>query len=130
MSLAHPLNGVGVRAFRYDYIEHAAADDVWLAQHPGIPASHAHQWILEVASETGVIGLACWCALLIVLVRRWRALPRDCRHAAAAYAIGMLAMLFPVNTHFAFYSSFWSNLYFWLLLVFIAHLQPARDRRL
>ena len=41
----------------------------------------------------------------------------------------MLAMLFPLNTHFAFYSSFWSNLYFWLLLVLIAHAAPARDER-
>lgn len=129
MSLAHPFNGVGVRAFRYDYIEHAAANDQWLAENPGVAAFHAHQWVLEVASETGIIGLGCWFALLVVLVRRWRALARDCRHAAAPYSIAMLAMLFPLNTHFAFYSSFWSNLYFWLLLVWVAHLAPPRDRR-
>ena len=128
MSLAHPFNGVGVRAFRYDYIAHAAADDQWLAMNPGQGAFHAHQWLLEVASETGAFGLACWIALLGLLWRHWRCWSRECRHAAAPYSIALLAMLFPLNTHFAFYSSFWSNLYFWLLLVFIAHLRPARER--
>jgi O-antigen ligase len=128
MSMAHPFNGVGVRAFRHDYLEHAASDDQWLAMHPGEGAYHAHQWLLEVASETGAFGLACWFALLIVLVRHWRALSRHERHEAAPYSIAVLAMLFPLNTHFAFYSSFWSNLYFWLLLVWIAHLQPQRER--
>ncbi len=41
MSLAHPINGVGVRAFRYDYIAHARADDQWLAMNPGQGAFHA-----------------------------------------------------------------------------------------
>lgn len=128
MSVAHPINGVGVRAFRHAYLEHAAEDDRWLAMHPGQGAFHAHQWLLEVASETGAFGLACWIALLFLLWRHGRALPREQRHAAAPYGIAVLAMLFPINTHFAFYSSFWSNLYFWLLLVWIAHLPPARER--
>jgi O-antigen ligase len=128
MSLAHPFNGVGVRAFRYDYIAHAAADDQWLAMNPGQGAFHAHQWLLEVASETGAFGLACWIALLGLLWRHWRCWSRECRHAAAPYSIALLAMLFPLNTHFAFYSSFWSNLYFWPLLVWIAQLPPARER--
>ena len=127
MSLAHPVNGVGVRAFRVDYIAHARADDQWLAMNPGQGAFHAHQWLLEVASETGALGLACWLAFLALLVRHARRLPRHERHAAAPYGIALLAMLFPINTHFAFYSSFWSNLYFWLLLVWIAHTLPPRE---
>lgn len=126
MSLAHPVNGVGVRAFRYDYMAHARADDQWLAMNPGQGAFHAHQWLLEVASETGAIGLACWIAWLVVLVRVGRRLPRAQAHRAAPYAIALFAMLFPINTHFAFYSSFWSNLYFALLLVFVAHTLPPR----
>ncbi len=128
MSLSHPLNGVGVRAFRVDYIAHARADDQWLAMNPGQGAFHAHQWLLEVASETGAIGLACWIAFLLVLIRHARRLPRQERHAAAPYGIALIAMLFPINTHFAFYSSFWSNLYFWLLLVWIAHTLPPREQ--
>lgn len=126
MSLAHPLNGVGVRAFRHDYAAHATSDDRWLEMNPGEGAFHAHHWLLEVASETGAFGLACWFALIAVLWRRWRALADDCRHAAAPYSVAMLVLLFPLNTHFAFYSSIWSNLYFWVLLVWIAHLRPAR----
>lgn len=127
MSLSHPVNGVGVRAFRVDYIAHARADDQWLAMNSGQPAFHAHQWLLEVASETGAIGLACWIAFLTLLIRAVRHLPRAERHAAAPWGISLLAMLFPINTHFAFYSSFWSNLYFWLLLVWIAHTLPPRE---
>lgn len=129
MSVAHPINGVGVRAFRHAYLDHAAGDDQWLAMHPGQGAYHAHQWLLEVASETGAFGLVCWIALLTLLWRHWRTLSREQRHVAAPYSIAVLAMLFPINTHFAFYSSFWSNLYFWLLLVWIAHLPPARERQ-
>jgi O-antigen ligase len=127
MSLAHPINGVGVRAFRVDYIAHARADDQWLAMNPGQGAFHAHQWLLEVASETGAIGLACWIAFFALLVRHSRRMPRHERHAAAPYGIALFAMLFPINTHFAFYSSFWSNLYFWLLLVWLAHTLPPRE---
>ena len=100
-------------------------DDQWLAQHPGEGAFHAHHWMLEVASETGAFGLACWFVLIAVLWRRWRELDHDGRHAAAPYSVAMLVLLFPLNTHFAFYSSIWSNLYFWGLFVWIAHLRPA-----
>ena len=42
--------------------------------------------------------------------------------------LALAAMLFPFNTHFAFYSSFWSLLLFWLVAWFCAALRdPVPD---
>jgi O-antigen ligase len=56
----HPWNGVGVRGFRHAYPDCAAADDRFLDRTQDIGALHAHQWMLEVLSETGGLGLICW----------------------------------------------------------------------
>src|SRR5690606_35020869 len=49
IGVAHPLNGVGVRAFRQAYPAHAAPDDPWVDPATGIGALHAHQLVLELA---------------------------------------------------------------------------------
>jgi hypothetical protein len=36
-------------------------------------------------------------------------------------------MCFPLNTHLAFYSSFWGLLFWWLLAAFAATLTPRID---
>ncbi|MEW5966684.1 MAG: O-antigen ligase family protein [Pseudomonadota bacterium] len=52
-----PINGVGVRAYRYAYPEYAQSGDIFISP-DGTGAIYAHQLLLEVGSETGVIGLA------------------------------------------------------------------------
>ncbi|HET8900108.1 MAG TPA: O-antigen ligase family protein, partial [Rhodanobacteraceae bacterium] len=59
----HPFNGVGVRDFRYAYPRHARPGDRFVTvDNCGADAGacHPHQWLLEVASETGVIGVLLW----------------------------------------------------------------------
>ena len=110
-----PLNGVGARGFRDAYAAHAEADDPWLEFDGDAGAFHAHQWVLEVAAETGAFGLLCWILAGVVGLRLWReAVPAN-RHSAAAVSLALLAMLFPFNTHYAFYSSAWGGLLFFLL---------------
>lgn len=117
MIAAHPLNGIGVRGFREAYPQFAGKDDHWL-QGDNHGAFHAHQWLLEVLSETGVLGLACWLTGLGLLYRRWRRVSAACREQARAPALALLAALFPLNTHLALYSTFWSGVLLLMLGLF------------
>jgi O-antigen ligase len=128
MASAHPINGVGVRAFRYAYADYASVDDIWLTTPNGY-ALHAHQIVLEIWTETGSIGLLCWLAALIVLLRRWHQASLESRALALPWGLALVSMCFPLNTHLAFYSSFWGLLFWWLLALFAAHLTPSRSVR-
>jgi len=127
MARAHWVNGVGVRAFRNAYADYADAGDRWIAV--GASASHAHQIVLEVASETGLIGLLAWLSATLGLLWTWHRSTQAQRAAALAPALALAAMCFPINTHLAFYSAFWGLLFWWLLAVLIALLPaPQEDR--
>lgn len=126
MARAHWVNGVGVRAFRNAYAEYADADDRWVAV--GASATHAHQIVLEVSSETGLIGLVAWLSGTLGLLWTWQRSTQAQRTAALAPALALLAMVFPINTHLAFYSAFWGLLFWWLLAVLIALLPAPQER--
>ena len=55
---------MGVRGFRYAYPNYAPANDHFVVSAEacgvGQGACHAHQLVLEVLTETGVIGLLLW----------------------------------------------------------------------
>ncbi|MBX3725378.1 MAG: O-antigen ligase family protein [Xanthomonadales bacterium] len=127
MAQAHPVNGVGVRGFRHAYADHARPDDPWLAQ--GV-ALHPHQLLLELASETGLFGLVCWALTGLLLLAAGRRAPPEARERGWPVALALLAMTFPLNTHYAFYSSWWGLFFWWLLAVAIAvlHLRPEPPR--
>jgi O-antigen ligase len=120
MAAAHPVNGVGVRGFRHAYARYAAPDDPWVDPRSGVGALHAHHWLLEVASETGLFGMLCWLLGIAAAWRAWRLTTAAPRARAAPAAIALVATLFPLNTHYAVYSSFWSLLLFLLLASAIA----------
>lgn len=109
MLRAHPFNGVGARGFREAY---PACDP-----HPGQapawgegPAFHAHQIVLEILAETGVIGLLLWLAGAAQAWRAWRYSSPQARERARPAMVALAATVFPFNTHLAFYSSFWGGL--------------------
>jgi len=123
---AHPINGVGVRAYRYAYPHYAPADDHFVvsleACGPGEGACHAHQWLLEVLTETGVLGMMCWLAAVGLALVTWRRVSRDGRVRAFPVTLALAVMLFPLNTHLAFYSAWWGLLFAWLLGLWCAAL--------
>lgn len=127
VGVAHPVNGVGVRAFRFAYPRFAAADDRWVEPDRRQGALHAHHWVLEVFSETGVLGLLCWAAGLGGMWRAWMTATAAARRHAAAPACALAAVLFPFNTHYAVYSAFWSLLLFWLLAMWLGALHARGD---
>ncbi len=115
----HPINGVGVRGFRDSYRAYAEADDPWNGFDGDAGAFHAHQIVLEVASETGAFGLLCWVWATLIGLRVWREAELTARAVAAPVSLALLAMLFPLNTHYAFYSSVWGGLLFFLLALWL-----------
>lgn len=119
MAKAHPVNGVGVRGFREDYAEHAEPDDRWLQ---GEQAAHPHQLLLELAAETGVIGLLFWTVAAVLLLGAWRKARPAIRAEAWVPMLALAAMTFPLNTHYAFYSSWWGLFFWWQLALVVAAL--------
>ncbi|ACA11123.1 O-antigen ligase family protein [Xylella fastidiosa] len=109
MIQAHPLSGVGVRGFRDAYPACNPTPERIPAWGAG-PALHAHQIVLEILSETGVIGLLLWIAGAAMAWRAWCYATAAARDRARPAMISLLATVFPFNTHLAFYSSFWGAL--------------------
>ncbi len=104
----HPINGVGVRGFRDEYARYADTDDFWLAKGEG-GALHAHQLVLEILAETGVIGLLLWLMGAALAWRAWRWTLPTLRARAFPAALALVVTVFPFNTHLAFYSTFWGG---------------------
>ncbi|HHA2858785.1 TPA: O-antigen ligase family protein [Stenotrophomonas maltophilia] len=120
----HPVNGVGARGFR-DAYPACVADEgpaVWGNQ----PALHAHQIVLEILAETGVLGLLLWLAAVAQAWRAWRYAPPAARDRARPAMLALAVTVFPLNTHLAFYSAFWGGLTVLLAALFAGSLL-ARD---
>ncbi len=117
----HPFNGIGARGFR----EAFPACDPDAGQRPAWgsgPALHAHQLLLEVFSETGVIGLLLWLAGVAMALRAWRFATTAARAAARPAMQALLVTIFPLNTHLAFYSTFWGGVFLLLTALYAGSL--------
>jgi O-antigen ligase len=128
MIAAHPLTGVGVRDFRYAYPQFAPANDHFMVAEncgDGVGACHPHQLVLEILSETGIVGLLLWLTGLSIAVQAWRRAGRQARSMAFPVTLSLGVMLFPINTHLAFYSAWWGLLFAWLLGLWCAALYAA-----
>ncbi len=112
---AHPVNGVGVRAFPKAYMEYAAEDDIHIRNSGGKSgATHAHNLVLEVMADTGSIGLLGLVAGFLLVLRFWRKLTPARRNEAFPFALALALVLFPLNSHFALYGTYMSSL-IWIL---------------
>ena len=121
----HPLNGVGARGFREAF---PACDPApgQIAAWGGGPALHAHQLVLEVLSETGAFGLLMWLAGVALAWRAWRFADASARERARPAMWALVVTVFPLNTHLAFYSTFWGGLTLLLAALYAGSLL-ARD---
>jgi O-antigen ligase len=120
----HPVNGVGARGFRDAYP--ACVSDEGPAVWGNQPALHAHQIVLEILAETGVLGLLLWLAAVAQAWRAWRYAPAAARDRARPAMLALAVTVFPLNTHLAFYSAFWGGLTVLLAALFAGSLL-ARD---
>ncbi|MDJ0654526.1 MAG: O-antigen ligase family protein [Xanthomonadales bacterium] len=124
----HPVNGVGVRGFRYAYPGFAGSEDPWMRNQAETGAAHAHQLVLELLTETGIIGLLGFALAVWLAISHWRSLSPNAKSAAVPFALALGVMVFPVNTHLAFYSTFWSLLCWWLVMLYCASAGDQRER--
>lgn len=90
------------------------------------PALHAHQIVLEILAETGVLGLLLWLAAAAQAWRAWRFAPLPARERARPAMLALAVTVFPLNTHLAFYSTFWGGLTLLLAALYAGSLL-ARD---
>ena len=108
----HWLTGIGPRGFRHIYADYAAPDDFWIKR-IGSGQTHPHQFMLEIAIESGVIGLAAFIAFYVLLLRLLSR-PTTGR-VVPVWLLGAAVAWLPLNAHLAFYGAYWSTLA-WLLL--------------
>ena len=129
MFLDHPVNGVGVRNFRVAFADYVSPDDPFFGGPNPQSPTHSHQLLLETASETGIIGLAGLFALWYLLFRAYRRSHRTSPGLLVAVAAGIAGGYFPINTHLAIYSSYWSQIMWFLIGLFCvcAYAGPQRE---
>lgn len=126
MFMDNPINGVGARGFRYAYEDSALTRDLHVE--PGatkIGAFHAHQLLLDVAAETGTLGLLGLIGMWIVLIRLWLRSSLKIKNRMLPYGLSLLAIFFPLNTHFSTYSSSWAATIFIFIALFCAASRPG-----
>ena len=126
MAREHWFNGVGARGFRYAF----PACDPRPGERPewgAGPALHAHQVVLEILSETGGFGLLCWLAGAALAWRAWRFASREAREHARPAMLALGVTVFPLNTHLAFYSTFWGGVALLLAALYAGSLLGRGD---
>lgn len=118
------LNGVGPRGFRYAYRDYAEEDNYFVRQGQD-GQTHPHLVFLEIAVETGVIGLVGFILFYLTLLRYWW----QGRYSttSGAWTAALLAATFPLNAHLAFYGSYWSGFLWLLVACVLAAVLSRRD---
>jgi O-antigen ligase len=116
MYQAHPVNGIGVRAFPVAFLVYGDADNLYLIEEDGrTAATHAHNIILEVMADTGTIGILGLILGSLLAWRAWRGMPPANRQEAFPFVLALVLILFPLNSHFAIYGTYVSSLV-WVLI--------------
>ena len=121
---AHWFNGVGPRGFRQVHADYAPASDPYVS--PGKALNFPHMLVLEIAAETGTVGLLGYLVAFVVLVRRLVDMGRaqQLPHGFP-YWLAIVVVLFPLATHLAFYAHFMGALIWWTIAISAAGLGAA-----
>ena len=121
MFSAHWLNGVGPRGFRFVYREYSPEQDYFgntgwfdLMEYP---VNTPHLPVLEIATDTGVVGLLGYVVLATVFFSGLRRLELDSFRSTYPYALTLIVALFPLNGHLAFYRVFSAGIIWWMIIL-------------
>ena len=121
MVRTHPVNGVGARGFREAFPACDPLQGARPAWGSGV-ALHAHQILLEILSETGIVGMLLWLAGAALAWRAWRYADEAARQAARPALVALAISVFPLNTHLAAYSTFWGSVLLMLAALYAGSL--------
>lgn len=111
----NPINGVGVRCFRYG--------EQKVASNPNV---HPHLHILEVAAELGAVGLLGYLLFFGLLARCFLRLPPPDRQRSWPFLLCVLIALFPLNTGVGLYGS-WTSSVYWLFITLFCLTLPVSE---
>ena len=75
--------------------------------------THPHLMSLEILVETGIIGLSMYLFALFLILKI--SITSTSSDPAKFWLIAAFIAWFPLNTHLAFYGSYWASLV-WMLL--------------
>jgi O-antigen ligase len=126
MSTHHWINGVGPRAFQSSYRKYSTMpDDPFLTNSAG----HPHLYILEVAAETGLIGIAGYIIFFILVIRHMSTVMRSRYSNVIPWGIAGLVAAFPLSSTMSFYAYFSSCLMWTLFIIYIAFSMPVNRVR-
>ena len=101
---SHPINGVGAHGFRKAYPKFAEKDDFWQNQ-DGV-GMHAHHWVLEVLSETGIIGFILFSFAIFKLLLFIKVHSKS--PYTWAFSISLISAFLPITSTYSIFASFWS----------------------
>lgn len=113
--LDHPVLGVGPGQFSRHYVQAYARDPETGFRDLPPGDWRAHSLYLEIAAETGLIGLAAFLAIVLVLLHRLWSVRRRCLHGdpeladmAAAFAMALVAyQVSGVFLHLSYQPYYW-----------------------
>lgn len=124
---ANPVTGVGARGFRHAYDTYTPDNDPYLAMSPPQRPTHPHQLWFELLAETGSIGAMGILVLHGILIIAFVRASPMARATAGPFGLCLLVAYFPINTHLALFSAFWSQIVWWLLALFCAGIAMRND---
>lgn len=119
MAIDHWINGIGPRGFRHVYNQYKPEKRKFGYEYSHA-STHPHFALLEIAAETGIIGLICIAIMLFSIFNRLKKVSKFDKLAAYPWFLGVTLAIVP-NVAKAFYSSFWMTIILCMLFVGIAN---------
>lgn len=115
----HWFNGIGPRGYRYAYDSYRPIEGKYNWEFPN-GTTHPHFALLEIATETGIIGIIGIIFAIYFIFKPLNGLTKEEKLNAFPWMLGALIAIVP-NIGKAFYSSFWLSLIMWMIFIGIAN---------
>ncbi len=115
----HWFNGIGPRGYRHAYDEYRPIKGKYHWDFPNA-TTHPHFVLLEIATETGTIGIIGIIMAIYFIFKSLSGLSKKEKMAAFPWMLGAFLAIVP-NIGKAFYSSFWLSLIMWMIFIGIAN---------
>ena len=119
MSLDHWINGIGPRGYRHAYDDYRPIKGKYYWEYPN-GATHPHFALLEIATETGIIGIIGIIFAIYFIFKPLKGLSKEEKLKSFPWMLGALIAIVP-NIGKAFYSSFWLSLIMWMIFIGLAN---------
>ena len=121
----NPIAGIGPRGYRHAFEQYSEADNFWLLREERGATHPHHQW-LEIASETGIVGIVGLLIILFTIARLCLLYLRENDSVALMWALSLALVWLPTNVHSAMYGSYWASTGWWTVSIAAVFLLPRK----